>query len=96
MLFLVRDYGALWKSLKSILHSLAVVRGNFCCFTNATIRSNLTGFSTLKSRPQHKNNHLACCVMHFVSTFYFMGREVLAGSYVYTKVKATASGGNDA
>ena len=49
MLFLVRDYGALWKSLKSILHSLAVVRGNFCCFTNATIRSNLTGFSTLKT-----------------------------------------------
>ena len=96
MLFLVRDYGALWKSLKSILHSLAVVRGNFEHFTNATIRSNLTGFSTLKSRPQHKNNHLACCAMYFVSTFYFMEREVLACSYVYTKVKATTSGGNNA
>ena len=61
-----------------------------------TIRSNLTGFSTLQSRPQHKNNHLACCVVHFVSTFYFIGREVRTCSYVYTKVKATASGGNDA
>jgi hypothetical protein len=32
----------------------------------------------------------------FCFDFLFMGREVLAGSYVYTKVKATASGGNDA
>ena len=96
MLFLVRDYGALWKSLKSILHSLAVVRGNFEHFTNATIHSNLTSFSTLQSRPQHKSNHLACCVVHFVSILSFMGREVLASSYVYTKVKATTAGGNNA
>ena len=55
MLFLVRDYGALWKSLKSILHSLAVVRGNFEHFTNATIHSNLTDFSTLKT--VHSTRH---------------------------------------